>query len=217
MGVTTLTGEAGSLVLDSDQTILAFVSEINNQTGDPSILDGISEGANQLILQSAANTGPFRSNLLVLNLSSSQAAVNITALGRDTGQPTGTPLQGLTIAANGYISFENILQALSVPDSYGPVEIHSTNGAVLAVVSQVSGVAAGTSGFFTAQTEDSGSRSEVIPFVIDTQAFRTNLGLNNLAASNANVRISLIGTDGSTLAIHGLPYSSGPFGNGSDQ
>ena len=94
-GVTTLTGEEGSLVLDSDQTILAFVSQINNQTGDPSILDGIREGANQLILQSAANTGPFRSNLLVLNLSSSQAAVDITALGRNTGQPTGTPLQGL--------------------------------------------------------------------------------------------------------------------------
>jgi hypothetical protein len=73
-------------------------------------------------------------------------------------------------------------------------------------------VAAGTSGFFAAQTEDSGSRSEVIPFVIDTQAFRTNLGLNNLAASTANVRISLIGTDGSTLASTASPIQVAPLG-----
>ena len=83
---------------------------------------------------------------------------------------------------------------------------------MLAAVSQVSGVAAGTSGFFAAQTEDSGSRSEIIPFVIDTQAFRTNLGLNNLAASNANVRISLIGTDGSTLASTASPIQVAPLG-----
>jgi len=206
------TGLEGSLVLESDQAIQAFVSQIDNQTGDPSILDGIREGVSDLILQSAANTGPFRSTLLALNLSPSQALVNITARSRDTGQPIGTPLQNLAIAPNGYISLDNILQALSVPDSYGPVEIHSTSGALLAAVSRVSGLNARTSGFFTAQAEDSGARSEIIPFVIDTAAFRTNLGLNNLSAANVNIQISLIATDGTTLASTLSPVQVAPLG-----
>jgi len=211
-GSPAITGLEGSLVLESDEAIQAFVSEIDNQTGDPSILDGIREGVNHLILQSAANTGPFRSTLLVLNLSSNQALVEITALGRDTGRPIGTPLQSLAIAANGYLSFDNILQALSIPDSYGPVEIRSINGATLAAISQVSGINARTSGFFTAQAEDSGSRSEIVPFVIDTEAFRTNLGLNNLSTSNANIQISLIATDGTPLASTASPVQVTPLG-----
>src|SRR5262249_6702857 len=209
---TTLTGLEGSLVLESDQPIRAFVSQIDNQSGDPSILDGIREGASQLILQSAANTGPFRSTLLLLNLSSNQTIVSITARDRDTGQAVGVPVQSLAIAANGYVSFDNILQTLSVPDSYGPVEIHSTNGAALAAVSQVSGVNARTSGFFSAQAQDSGSQSQIIPFVIDTDAFRTNLGLNNLSSNSANVQVSMIGMDGTILASTAAPFQLASLG-----
>ncbi|HEX2521133.1 MAG TPA: IPT/TIG domain-containing protein, partial [Terriglobia bacterium] len=72
-GVTFITGREGSLVLESSQPLQAFVSQINNQTGDPSILEGLREGVSRLILQSAANTGPFRSNLLVSNLASAEA------------------------------------------------------------------------------------------------------------------------------------------------
>jgi hypothetical protein len=205
-------GREGSLVLESDQPIEAFVSQIDNQTGDPSILDGVRQGASHLILQSAANTGPFRSTLLVLNLSSSQALVNITALDRKTGHPVGTPLQNVNIAGNGFISFDNILADLLVDNSFGPVEIRSTNGAMLAAISRVSGLGANTSGFFVAQAADSGSQTEIIPFAIDTNTFRTNLGLNNLGTSTASVNIALTGANGDTVASTVSPIQVAPSG-----
>ncbi|MFN8009499.1 MAG: protease pro-enzyme activation domain-containing protein [Terriglobia bacterium] len=211
-GTSTMTGQEGSLVLESDQAIQAFASQINNQTGDPSILDGIREGSPQLVLQSAANTGPFRSNLQVLNLSPGQANVTMTAHSRETGQSIGTALANLTIPGNGYLSFDNILQALSVPDSYGPVEIQSTNGSSLVGISQVSGVGAGTSGFFTAQASNSGTLAEMIPFVIDTGDFRTNLGLNNLGPSTANVGVTLMSTNGTPLGTTKTPIQVAPQG-----
>jgi hypothetical protein len=211
-GAITVTGLEGSLVLESDQPLQAFVSQIDNQSGDPSILDGIQGGTSRLILQSAANTGPFRSTLRVLNLSSSQALVDLTALSRDTGQAIGTPLHNMAIAANGYLSLDNVLEALSVPDSYGPVAIQSSNGALLAAVSQVSGLNAHSSGFFVAQAADSGSGSEVIPFVIDSAASRTNLGLNNLGSGTAHIQVALMGTDGSKLAGTTTPFEVAPQG-----
>jgi len=211
-GSSAATGREGSLVLESDQPIQGFVSQINNLSGDPSILDGIQAGAERLILQSAANTGPFRSTLLILNLSTNQALVNITALSRDTGQPVGIPLQGLAISSNGFITFDNVLAALSLPDSFGPVEIHSSNGAKLAAVSRVSGADGNTSGFFVAQADDSGSQAEVIPFAIDTNFFRTNLGLNNFGSSTAHVTVSLVGQDGTTQASFAIPIQVAPGG-----
>ncbi len=206
------TGREGSLVLESDQPIHGFVSQIDNQTGDPSILDGTQTGGMRLILQSAANTGPFRSTLVILNLSPGQALVDVTALSRSTGQPIGNSLRNVSIAGHGFISFNNILQALSVPGEYGPVEIHSTNGTLLAAVSRVSGLSASTSGFFTAQDSNSGSQSEIIPFVIDTDTFRTNLGLNNLSGTVANVQIALFDQDGNTRASTASPIQVAPQG-----
>jgi IPT/TIG domain len=211
-GVTSITGREGSLVLESSQPLQAFVSQINNQTGDPSILEGLRQGASRLILQSAANTGPFRSNLLVSNLASAEARVNLTALDRDTGQPLGTPIQNLAIPGNGFVSYENILAALNVNDSFGPVEIHSLDSTPLAAVSRVSGVSAGTSGFFPAQPTDSGQLLEFIPFVIDTGAFRTNLGINNLGTAPASVNVSFIGSDGMLLAATPSPVPVAPQG-----
>lgn len=211
-GTATISGREGSLVLESSQPLQAFVSQIDNQTGDPSILEGFRLGSARLILQSAANTGPFRSNLLILNLSTSEARVNITARARDTGQPQGTPIQNLPIPANGFVRYENILSALNVSGEFGPVEIQSTNGASMAAVSQVAGLNAGTSGFFPALPADSGAQNEIIPFVIETTAFRTNLGINNLGTTQASVHVSLIGTDGTLLASTTAPVSVAPLG-----
>jgi hypothetical protein len=206
-GTTAIVGREGSLVLESSQPIQAFISQIDNQTGDPSIIEGFRQGSMRLILQSAANTGPFRSSLLVLNLSPIAANVSITAFNRDSGQPQGSAIQNLSIPANGYVSYDNILASLNVNNAFGPVEIRSTNGTLLAAISRVSGVNAGTSGFFPALQADQGAVTEIIPWVIDNNAFRTNLGLNNFGTVAASVNASLFGTDGSLLASTSSPIS----------
>ena len=188
-----IAGREGTLALESNQLIQAFVSQIDNQTGDPSILEGFRSGSTRIILPSAANTGPFRSNLIVLNLSPAEAHINITALERESGQPLGVPIQNLALPANGFVSYDNILATLNTTDYFGPIEIRSTNGVPLAAVSRVSGLNAGTSGFFAALPADSGQLIEIIPFAIDTNAFRTNLGINNLGTTTASVNVSLIG------------------------
>ena len=211
-GSTGITGREGTLALESSQPIQAFVSQIDNQTGDPSILEGFRSGSTRIILPSAANTGPFRSNLIVLNLAPSEARINITALDRDSGQALGVPIQNLALPANGFTSYNNILASLNTNDYFGPVEIRSTNGASLAAVSRVSGLNAGTSGFFPALPSDSGQSVEIIPFAIDTNAFRTNLGINNLGTTNASVNVSLFGADGTILASTTSPLSVSPQG-----
>jgi hypothetical protein len=199
-GILSPTGREGSLVLESDQTVQAFVSQIDNTSGDPSILESVRQGASRLILQSAANSGPFRSNLLVLNLSSGEARIDITALDRNSGQPIGTTLRNVAIEGNGFVRFENILEALAVSGDFGPVEIRSTNAAMLAAVAQVSGLNHNTSGFFQAQSLDVAEHALIVPYVLDNAALRTNLGLNNVGSGMARVSIELIGQDGSRLA-----------------
>ncbi len=207
-GATSPTGRDGSLVLESSQPIQAFVSQIDNASGDPSILESVREGASRLILPSAANSGPFRSNLLILNLSSSEARVDLVALDRDSGQSIGTNLRNVAIAGNGFIRFDNVLEALGVANNYGPVEIRSTNGAPLAAVSEVSGLNRNTSGFLQAQSADSAQRTLLVPYAVETGAFRTNLGLNNLGTGTATVKIELIGPDGKHVATSSIQIAA---------
>jgi hypothetical protein len=170
------TGREGSLVLESDAPIQAFVSQIDVASGDPSILEGIRQGSSRLVLQSAANSGPFRSNLVILNLSSSEAVVDVTPLDRNSGQPIGTGLRNVAIGGNGFIRYDNALESVSVTNNYGPLEIHATNGAMLAAVSQVSGLNRNTSGFFQAQSSDSSDQTLILPYVVEDKSFRTNMG-----------------------------------------
>jgi len=199
-GISGTTGREGSLVLESDQPIQAFVSQIDAASGDPSILAGIRQGASHLVLQSAANSGPFRSDLIILNLSSSQALVDVIPRDRDSGQPIGTGLRNVAIEGNGFVRYDNVLEAAGVTSNYGPVEIRASNGALLAAVSRVSGLNSNTSGFFQAQSGDSSGQTLILPYVVESEFFRTNLGLNNLGNRSATVNVELMGTDGRPAA-----------------
>ena len=211
-GVSSMTGREASLVLESDQPIECYISLIDNITDDPSVLDGARSGSSQLILLSSANTGPFQSNLSVVNLSPVSTNVTITSLNRETGQPQGVPLKNIRVAPYGFITFSNILESLSISESFGPIEIHSDNGALLTATSQVSGLNKGTSGFFPSLSMNAGSTSEFIPFVVDTETYRTNLGLNNLGSEVAHIQITMIGEDGHSIASSPSPVSVPPLG-----
>src|SRR5262249_48503685 len=173
-GISGTTGREGSLVLESDQPIRAFVSQIDAASGDPSILEGIRQGSSRLVLSSAANSGPFRSNLVILNLSSAAALVDVVPLDRDSGQPIGISLRNVSIEGNRFVRYDNILDAVGVANNYGPLQISSTNGAPLTAVSQVSGLSRNTSGFFAAQSNASSAQTLILPYVVENDSFRTN-------------------------------------------
>ena len=77
---------------------------------DPSILDGIRRGGVAADLAVSRQHRP-----LPIELAGSQPFVQPGPGGHDgaqpryTGQPIGTPLHNLAIAANGYLSFDNVL------------------------------------------------------------------------------------------------------------
>jgi hypothetical protein len=96
--------------------------------------------------------------------------------------------------------YDNVLEAAGAANTYGPLEIRATNGALLAAVSQVSGLNSNTSGFLQAQSRDSSQRVLILPYVVEDESFRTNLGLNNLGDRVATVNVEFIGVDGKPAA-----------------
>jgi hypothetical protein len=137
----------GYIRLESNQPIFGWASIIDNLTNDPGFAVSRGEGATRLLIGSTANLGSFKSSLVVINTDDTGAAVDIVS--RDvTGQIVGE-LRGQVIPARGCFSSENILQRLGVSNSFGPIEIISTNGQPILATSQVYS-ASGTSGFFAA-------------------------------------------------------------------
>ena len=147
-GSSGVTNMEGYLQLDSTQPIIAWVSEIDNSTNDPGFAVSKAAGASHLLVPSATSVDPFKSSLVVVNAGNQEASVDIIM--RDTQGKMQGELRGKTIPSHGFYSTRNILESLGVTNKYGPVEIVSTNGQPLVVVSRVYSTS-GTSGFFEGQ------------------------------------------------------------------
>jgi hypothetical protein len=144
-----VTNVEGYVRLESSQPILAWASQIDNGTYDPGLAVSKGMGASKLLVQSTANVGNFKSTLVVVNLGeTAAAAVDIVAQSIQ-GTVQGE-LRGQMIPPGGFVSFANILERLGAFNSFGPVEIVSTNGQPLLATSRVYSLS-GTSGFFEAQ------------------------------------------------------------------
>jgi hypothetical protein len=152
--VTELRGSAngetfeGYLVLDSNLPIGAWVSEIDNATNDPGFVIGKTQGSAHQLVGSTSNLGVFRSTLVVVNTGEQVATVTITM--RDVDGQIQGGLKDLKIPAHGFYSMPNILDSLGVSDDFGPLEVLSTNGQPLVVISRVY-TSSGTSGFLEGQ------------------------------------------------------------------
>ncbi|PYV91438.1 MAG: hypothetical protein DMG05_07445 [Acidobacteria bacterium] len=196
-----ITNTTGSLRVSASQPISGFASIIDNASQDPSLELAARKGDSHLLVPSVTNFLAFRSNLVVKNLSSFAANVNLTA--RDTSGSIVASRNNLTIAANG--SFENpdILTFLGATGKFGPLEILATNGALLVATSRVfsNNPAGGTNGgFLEGQSYNQTFKALFMPFVIDTAEFRTNLGLNNPGSTNAKVTVLFINKAGDRQA-----------------
>ena len=123
-GASALTNSSGSLRLISDRPFNSFISLIDNQTQDPALQVGVSQGAPRLLLSSSTNQGLFRTKLIIMNLGSISAAARIRARDRETGEEIGL-LGSLQIPPNGFHETDDVLGDLGLGSTYGPLEIDS--------------------------------------------------------------------------------------------
>ncbi|HEX2520816.1 MAG TPA: fibronectin type III domain-containing protein [Terriglobia bacterium] len=186
-----------NLYIESDQPVIAWASQIDRATNDPSLLRSKRHGSTQILIPSAANISTFSSSLVVMNLGYSTAEVALKAYGTSgelLGQ-TGTPMN---IAPNGVLFLENALQDLGVVNNYGPIEITSLNNVPLIATSRVSS-SGGGGGFFEGLSYSEASVVQTVPHVVDNSEIRSNLGINNITDSPAMVVIRLFDKNGAQI------------------
>jgi len=188
----------GNLYLESDQLISAWASQIDNATNDPSLLLSKRSGSMRILIPSSANIGTFSSSLVVMNVGFSTAQVALKAYGT-SGETLGQTTASLTIAPNGVLTFENVLQTLGVVDNYGPIEITSLNNVPLIASSRVSSINR-AGGFFEGLRYSEASMVQTVAHVVDNAEIRTNLGINNVTDFPATVMIRLLDKNGAQLA-----------------
>ncbi len=123
-GASAVTNTSGSLRVISDRPFNSFISLIDNQTQDPALQVGASQGSPRLLLSSSTNQGLFRTKLIIMNLGSISAAARIRARDRETGEEIGL-LGSLQIPPNGFHETDDILGDLGLGSNFGPLEIDS--------------------------------------------------------------------------------------------
>jgi len=149
-----------------------------------------SNNSQQTLIPSSAKSDRFTSLLFVVNQDSSTNEVAITSR-RVDGAVDGS--LNVSLPPGGFFRSTDILGGLKLPmGSFGPLTVESSNNKMLAAVSEVRSTV-GTGGFFAGRAEKTASTERVIAEVVDTGGrgtsgtFRTNLGVNNLSPSLANV------------------------------
>jgi chitodextrinase len=187
-----------NLYVESDQAVSAWASQIDNSTNDPSLLLSRRSGTSKILIPSSANISTFTSSLVVMNVGFTTAMVSVKAYST-TGELLGQNTSSLSIAPNGILSFENVLQSLGVTNNYGPIEITSLNNVPLIASSRVSS-ANRSGGFFEGIRYSEASLNQIIAHVVDTAEIRTNLGINNVTEFPATVMVRLFDSNGVELA-----------------
>ena len=163
------------------------------------------DAGTKVLIPSSARTDTFNSFLAVINLDSQDNAITITAR-RANGTVLGNPITTV-LSAGGRFRSTDILGDMGVPrdgSSFGPITVESTNGKVLSAVSEVASVQ-GPGGFFPGVNTSNAWMQGYMAEVIDTGesgsagTFRTNLGLNTVTGTPANVTVTLRGATGQQL------------------
>ena len=152
MEASSVTDTSGSLRVISDRPFNSFVSLIDNQTQDPSLQVGVSQGSPRLLLSSSTNQGRFRTKLVIMNLGSLSAAARIRARDRETGEETGL-MGSIQIPPNGFHVTDDVLGDLGLGSSFGPLEIDSATVQPMIAVALITSTER-TGGFLVAAPVD---------------------------------------------------------------
>ena len=152
MEASAVTDTSGSLRVISDRPFNSFISLIDNETQDPSLQVGASQGSPRLLLSSSTNQGRFRTKLVIMNLGSLSAAARIRARDRETGEETGL-MGGIQIPPNGFHVTDDVLGDLGLGSSFGPLEIDSPTAQPMIAVALITSTER-TGGFLVAVPVD---------------------------------------------------------------
>ena len=191
-----ITGREGYLLLESDQPVLGWASQIDNLTLDPSLQISTSEAASRIQIPSSVSNGRFTTSLLILNSSSSAGHVNILA--RSSAGSLQVSLSNLSIPSNGYLLFEDFYKTTGLSNLSGPVEIVALDDIQLTAVARI--YSTEHTGAYLAGVIPSRASTELfLPYFVNNLDFRTNLGVNNLGAKPATVTVTLTGKEGGTF------------------
>jgi hypothetical protein len=161
------------------------------------------DAATKVLIPSSARTATFTSFLAVINLDSQDNAITITAR-RANGSVIGNPFSTVLSTGGRFRSTDILGQLGGGLGEFGPITVESTNGKFLSAVSEVSSVQ-GPGGFFPGVNVSNAWMQGYIAEVIDTGeagspgTFRTNLGLNTVTGTPANVTVTLRGATGQQL------------------
>lgn len=142
--------QEGYLQIISSQPLVAWASQIDNGTNDPSLESGRRLGFAKLWLPSSTNVGFFRSTLALLNTQAVEATIDIISRNTD-GSIQGT--RSLILPPNALFSENDILSSLNLSGVFGPLEINVTNGIPVIAISRVYSNN-GTSAFFESRPVD---------------------------------------------------------------
>ena len=125
-GTSSVTGTRGYIRLMADQPISSFLSLINYGSNDPSMELGRSTGFPKSVINAATNAAPYRSQLVLLNLGNTAAAVTLTVYDSATGTVLTTKT-GISVPVGGFYYSNDILTDLGLSGKFGPMQIESPN------------------------------------------------------------------------------------------
>ncbi len=188
-----LTGREAYLLLDSTSNVRAWASQIDNVSKDPSMQLARPTAAGRILLPSSVSNSRFLTSLLITSDSSIDGQVNI--LLRDTEGEILAQLNNQALPAFGYLFFEDFYKTLGLDNAFGPIEIEGVGGIQLVATERIY-TRENTSAYFEGVDGSKGSKKIVLPYAVDSAAFRTNLGVNNLSSAPANALVSFLDKDG---------------------
>jgi hypothetical protein len=193
---TQITGREGYLLLESDQPVLGWASQIDNLTLDPSLQISASEVSSRILIPSSVSNGRFATSLLILNSSPSAGHVNVLA--RNSAGSLQVSLSNLNIASNGYLLFEDFYKTVGLNNVSGPIEIVALDDIQIMASARV--FSTDHTGAYLAGIAPSRASKELfLPYFVNSLDFRTNLGVNNPGAKSATVTITLTDKEGEAL------------------
>ena len=175
------------------------------------------DAGTKLLIPSSVKSGSFTSFLAVLNLDTQANNIQITARG-ENGSSIGS--KSVTIPVGGRYRATDILAELGAGlGAFGPITIESTNNRVFTAVSEVTS-SQGPGGFFPGVNVDTAWKTGFISEVVDTgnagtaHTYRTNIGVNTVSGTVANVTVTLLDNSGAQV---GVPVAFTVAGNGMTQ